>query len=167
MLIVRCGPTWFFFSVHGCKRRYLAYLINWITGLSFYGCGSSLFFFLRPASSFDVALDPQYNMTQVNKIHFIQNDFHYFATRFRNKLKKQVCWIGFGPSHDELEDLLEVEKSDDVWSTKKPIATNGRCEDYVRLPFVDDLCLRCAMQDFLRRKPSSKAKLTGRQMRSS
>ena len=78
-----------------------------------------------------------------------------------------MCWIGFGPSHDELEDILEVEKSDDVWSTKKPIATNGRREDYVRLPFVDDLCLRCAMQDFLRRKPSSKAKLTGRQMRSS
>ena len=78
-----------------------------------------------------------------------------------------MCWIGFGPSHDELQDLLEAEKSDDVWSTKKPIATNGRREDYVRLLFVDDLCLRCAMQDFLRRQPSSKAKLTGRQMRSS
>ena len=46
---------------------------------------------------------------------------------------------------------------------KKPIATNGRREDYVRLPFVDDLCLRSAMQDFLRRKLSSKAKLTKRQ----
>ena len=51
--------------------------------------------------------------------------------------------------------------------TKKPIATNGRREDYVRLPFVDDLCLRSAMQDFLRRKPSSEAKLTERQTRSS
>ena len=81
--------------------------------------------------------------------------------------KKTVCYIGFGPSHDELEDPLEVEKSDDVWSTKKPIATNGRREDYVRLPFVDDLCLRSAMQGFLRRKPSNKAKLTGRQIRSS
>ena len=47
--------------------------------------------------------------------------------------------------------------------TKKPIATNGRREDYVRLPFVDDLCLRSAMQNFLRRKPSSEAKLTERQ----
>ena len=72
IFIVWFGPTWFFFSVHGCKGRYLAYLINWITGLSFYGSGSSLFFFLRPASSFDGALDPQYNMTQVNKMHFIQ-----------------------------------------------------------------------------------------------
>ena len=52
-------------------------------------------------------------------------------------------------------------------STKKPRATNCRREDYVRLPFVDDLCLRCAMQDFLRRKPSSQAKLTGRQIKSS
>ena len=69
-----------------------------------------------------------------------------------------MCFLGFGPSHE----LLEVEQSDNVWRTKKPISTNGRREDYVRLPFVDDLCLRCAMQDFLRRKPSSKAKLTER-----
>ena len=55
----------------------------------------------------------------------------------------------------------------DLCSTIKPIATNGRREDYVRLPFVDDLCLHSAMQDFLRRKPSSQAKLTGRQIRSS
>ena len=52
-------------------------------------------------------------------------------------------------------------------STIKPMATNGRREDYVRLPFVDDLRLHSAMQDFLRRKPSSQAKLTGRQIRSS
>ena len=39
--------------------------------------------------------------------------------------------------------------------TKKPITTNGRREDYVRLPFVDDLGLRSAMQDFLRRKLSN------------
>ena len=55
--------------------------------------------------------------------------------------------------------------ADGVGGTKKPIATNGRREDYVRLPFVDDLCLHSAMQDFLRRKPSSEAKLTGRQIR--
>ena len=78
-----------------------------------------------------------------------------------------MCCTEFDPSHDVLQELLEVEQADNVWRTKKPIATNGRREDYVRLPFVDDLCLRCAMQDFLRRKPSSEAKLTGRQMSSS
>ena len=50
---------------------------------------------------------------------------------------------------------------------EKPITTYGRREDYVRLPFVDDLCLHSAMQGFLRRKPSSKAKLTKRQTKSS
>ena len=78
-----------------------------------------------------------------------------------------MCCIGFGPSHDVLQELLEVENADDPWSTKKPITTNGRREDYVRLPFVDDLCLRCAMQGFLRRKLSNKAKLTRRQIKSS
>ena len=57
--------------------------------------------------------------------------------------------IGFGPSHEVLQELLEVENGCDLWSTKKPITTNGRREDYVRLPFVDDLCLHSAMQDFL------------------
>ena len=47
------------------------------------------------------------------------------------------------------------------------MTTNSRREDYVRLPFVDDLRLRSAMQDFLRRKLSSKAKFTGRQIKSS
>ena len=78
-----------------------------------------------------------------------------------------MCCIGFGPSHGVLQELLEVENADDVWRTKKPIATNGRREDYVRLPFVDDLRLRSAMQDFLRRKLSSEAKFTGRQIKSS
>ena len=78
-----------------------------------------------------------------------------------------MCRRGFGSSHDVLQELLEVENYDDVWTTTKPIATNGRREDYVRLPFVDDLCLHSAMQDFLRRKPSSQAKLTGRQIKSS
>ena len=78
-----------------------------------------------------------------------------------------MCCRGFGPSHDALQEMMEVENADDVWSTKKPIATNGRREDYVRLPFVDDLRLRSAMQDFLRRKLSSEAKFTGRQIKSS
>ena len=56
----------------------------------------------------DVALDPQYNMKQYNKIHFIQ---------ISNILLQdsEICWrkmfcIGFGPSHDVLQELLEVEK---------------------------------------------------------
>ena len=72
VVIVQFGPTWFLFSVHGCKGKYLTYLINCASGLSFYGSRGSLFFFLRPASSLDVALDPQYNMKQYNKIFFIQ-----------------------------------------------------------------------------------------------
>ena len=32
-------------------------------------------------------------------------------------------------------------------------ATNGRREDYIRLPFVDGLCLRGAMQGFLEENP--------------
>ena len=79
-----------------------------------------------------------------------------------------MCCIGFGPSRDILQELLEVEQ---CWRRLEDeeaiIATNGRREDYVRLPFVDDLCLHSAMQDFLRRKRSSQAKLTRRQMRSS
>ena len=71
IIIVRFDPTWFLFSVHGCKGRYLTYLINWAGGLSFYGSQSSLFFFLRPASSLDLALDAQYNIKQYNQIDFI------------------------------------------------------------------------------------------------
>ena len=47
------------------------------------------------------------------------------------------------------------------------MTTHSRREDYVRLPFVDDLRLRSAMQDFLRRELSSEAKFTGRQIKSS
>ena len=47
------------------------HLSNLTTVLSFYGSRSSLFFFLRPVFSLDVAFDPQYNMTQIKKIHFI------------------------------------------------------------------------------------------------
>ena len=72
VVIVQFGSTWFLFSVHSCKGKYLTYLINCASGLSFYGSRGSLFFFLRPASSLDVALDPQYNMKQYNKIFFIQ-----------------------------------------------------------------------------------------------
>ena len=85
------------------------------------------------------------------------------------KVKRQLAALGFTPRHDVLQELLRVEHCRPLsrTRTKKPVATNGRREDYVRLPFVDDLCLRCAMQGFLRRKLSSKAKLTRRQTKSS
>ena len=41
-----------------------AILATYLTELSFYSSGKSLFFFLRPASSLDVAKDPQYNTLQ-------------------------------------------------------------------------------------------------------
>ena len=166
VMIFQFGPAWFLFSVHGCKGRYLAYLINWASGLSFYGSRVSLFFFLRPASFLDVAVDPQYNMKQYNKCILFK--FPTFCYKIQKYVEETMCCIGFGrPIRDVVQELLEVEQADNVWRMKKPKATNGRREDYVRLPFVDDLCQHSAMQDFLRRKPSSQAKLTGRQIRSS
>ena len=55
--------------MHRRKGSYRAYLINWT--IFHYDPRCSLFFFLRPASSLDVAVDPQYNTTQYNPIHFI------------------------------------------------------------------------------------------------
>ena len=98
---------------------------------------------------------------------YILFTFQIFCYKIQENVEETMRCIGFSPSHDVLQELLEVENADDLWSTKKPKATNGRREDYVRLPFVDDLCLHSAMQDFLRRKPSSQAKLTGRQIISS
>ena len=107
VVIVQFGPTWFLFSVHSCKGKYLTYLINCASGLSFYGSRGSLFFFLRPASSLDVALDPQYNMKQYNKIFFIQ---------ISNILLQdsEICWRNdvlhrIWSHHDVLQELLEVE----------------------------------------------------------
>ena len=108
VVIVQFGPTWFLFSVHGCKGRYLVYLINWASGLSLYGSRGSLFFFLRPASSLDVAVDPQYNIKQYNKIHFIQ--ISDILLQDSEICRRKMFCIGFGPSHDVLQELLEVEK---------------------------------------------------------
>ena len=56
---------------------------------------------------------------------------------------------------------------DNSCRTKQPLSVGCRCEDYLRLPFVDDLRLRGAMQDFLTREFSREARLTRRQTRSS
>ena len=126
-----------------------------------------MFFFLRPASSLDVAMNPQLNHIQYDQKHFI----HIFKSKYScykilgKKINRQLTALGFTPSHDVLQELWPVEHCRLLprARTKKPVATNGRREDYLRLPFVNDLCLRTAMQGFLRRKLSSKAKLTRRQ----
>ena len=130
-----------------------------------------MFFFLRPASSLDVAMNPQLNHIQYDQKHFI----HIFKSKYfllqdaGKRVNRQLAALGFTPRHEVLQELLRVEHCRPLprTRTKKPIATNGRREDYVCLPFVDDLCLLTAMQGFLRRKLSSKAKLTRRQTKSS
>ena len=130
-----------------------------------------MFFFLRPASSLDVAMNPQLNHVQYDQKHFI----HIFKSKYfllqdsGKKVNRQRAALGFTPSHDELQELSRVEHCRPLprTRTKKPVATNGRRIDYVRLPFVDDLCLRTAMQGFLRRKLSSEAKLTRKPTKSS
>ena len=131
-----------------------------------------MFFFLRPASSLDVAMDPQFNHIQYDQEHFIDIfKSKYFLLQDSEKKNKETacCFRIHCPSHDVLQELARVEHCRPLprTRTKKPVATNGRREDYVRLPFVDDLCLRSAMQGFLRRKLSSKAKLARRQTKSS
>ena len=168
IVIVRFVSTWFFLSVHGCKGSYLVYLSNWTTGLSFYGRRGSLFFFLRPASFLDIAMDPQYNMTQFKQIHFI----HICNSLLQDS---EISWINSVLRRIQFQSWRtsravggsRVLTTSGGRRTTKPVTTNSRREDYVRLPFVDDLRLRSAMQDFLRRKPSSEAKLTGRQIKSS
>ena len=95
IFIVWFGLTWFF-SVYGCKGRYLAYLNNWITGLSFYGSVSSLFLFLRPASSFDEAMDPQYNMNKSIK-YILFTMISNILLQDSEVSWKTVCCIGFWP----------------------------------------------------------------------
>ena len=131
-----------------------------------------MFFFLRPASSLDVAMNPQLNHIQYDQKHFIHiSKSKYFLLQDSEKKNKETacCFRTHCPSHDVLQELARVEHCRPLprTRTKKPVATSGRREDYVRLPFVDDLCLRTAMQGFLRRKLSSKAKLTRRQTKSS
>ena len=116
-------------------------------------------------------MDPQFNHIQYDQEHFIDifKSKYFLLQDAGKKVNRQLAALGFTPRHEVLQELLRVEHCRPLprTRTKKPIATSGRREDYVRLPFVDDLCLRCAMQGFLRRKPSSKAKLTGRQIKSS
>ena len=58
-----------FLLLNSSPQRQLPRLL--ITGLSFCTSGGSLFFFLRPASYLDVAMDPQFNEIQYDQKHFI------------------------------------------------------------------------------------------------
>ena len=113
-------------------------------------------------------MNPQFSHIQYDKKHFIHiSKSKYFLLQDSwKKINRERAALGFTPSHDVLWRVEHCRPLPRV-RTKKPVATNGRREDYVRLPFVDDLCLRTAMQGFLRRKLSSKTKLTRRQTKSS
>ena len=45
----------------------------------------------------------------------------------------------------------ENKTTDNSCRTKQPLSLDCRCEGYLRLPFAGDLCLRTAMQGFLKR----------------
>ena len=44
--------------------------------------------------------------------------FPTFCYKIKKKVEETMCCIGFGPSHDVLQELLEVKNTDDVWRTK-------------------------------------------------
>ena len=115
-----------------------------LTVLAFYDDWRSLFFFLRPASSSAVArTDP-------------------VRTR-------ALCWSGSSTSRlTSRRSFQQYKTAHDSYSTQQPFFRNYlRREDYLRLPFVDDLRLRGAMQGFLLRDSSHEARLTRRRFRPS
>ena len=161
-----------FLSIHRRKGSYLVCLTNWTIFLYIW----RFFVLLSSAGLFHWCSNGptiQSHSIQSNirskafYSHFQKQIF--LVTRFWEKRNRERAALGFTPSNDVLQELWRVEHCRPLprVRTKKPVATNGQREDYVRLPFVDDLCLRTAMQGFLRRKLSSKAKLTRRQTKSS
>ena len=61
------------------------------------------------------------------------------------------------------KSFQQYETADKSYNTKQPLRMSCcRREDYLRLPFVDDLRLRDAMQGFLTGDSSHKARLTRR-----
>ena len=107
------------------------------------------------------------NTISKNIVKYILFTFPIFSYKIQKNVEETCAASDLVPVMTYFKSFRRQKNVEDLWSTKKPIATNGRREDYVRLPFVDDLCLQSAMQDFLRRKPSSQTKLTGRQIKSS
>ena len=114
--------------------------LNTLTLLPSYDNRRSLFFFLRPAYS--------------------------SAVHIRNHaLGWSGSFTGCLTSH---KSFRQYETADNFYSTQQPFSGSSLCrEDYLRLPFVDDLRLRGAKQGFLLRDSSHKARLTRRRLRSS
>ena len=168
IIIFWIGAMYLFLSIHRRKGSYLAYLINWTIFLYIWR------FFVLLSSTGLFAWCSNEPTTQSHTIRSKAFYSHFQKQIFwlqdsGKKINRQLTALGFTLSHEVLQELWRVEHCRPLprVRTKKPVATNGRREDYVRLPFVDDLCLRTAMQGFLRRKLSSKTKLTRRQTKSS
>ena len=85
---------------------------------------------------------------------------------------RKALWSS-GLLHTRLDLTLQGMTADWHWPqilmgwARKAKPMGCRCEGFLRLPFVDDQCLRSAMQGFLTRAISRKARLTRRQTRSS
>ena len=75
-----------------------------------------MFFFLRPASSLNVAMDPQYNHTQYDQAydhkHFIYicKSNYFLLQDSGKKVNRQRTALGFTPSHEVLQELSGVDR---------------------------------------------------------
>ena len=71
-----------------------------------------MFFFLRPASSLDVPMDPQFNQMQYGQKHFIhisKGKYILLQDSRKKKVNRQRAALGFPPNHEILQELSGVE----------------------------------------------------------
>ena len=74
-----------------------------------------MFFFLRPASSLDVAMDPQFNHTQYYQAYDQKHFIHIYKSNYfllqdsGKKVNRQRAALGFTPCHEVLQELSGVE----------------------------------------------------------
>ena len=71
-----------------------------------------MFFFLRPASSLDVAMDPQFNHIQYDQKHFIhisKSKYFLLQDSRKKKVNRQRAALGFLLSHEVLQEISGVE----------------------------------------------------------
>ena len=75
-----------------------------------------MFFFLRPASSLDVATDPQFNHTQYDQEYDQKHFIHIYKSNYFSlqdsgeKINRQRTALGFTPNHEVLQELSGVER---------------------------------------------------------
>ena len=84
---------------------------TYLTGLSFCTSGGSLFFFLRPASFLDIAMEPQFNHIQYDQsilFTFPKASMSCYKIQGK-KVNRQRAALGFHPSHEVLQALLGIE----------------------------------------------------------